>query len=163
LDEVGRGTSTLDGLSLAQAIAEYLAVQLGCKTLFSTHYHELTTLAKELSYVKNYNMSVIERKKELLFLYKVVPGGSDRSYGIQVARLAGLPEPVLDRAASILASLTLRSETTTSKVKTTPTIKKLLQDFLELSLVKIPPLELQLKVASLQEQLRQEVEQLAEH
>lgn len=108
-------------------------------------------------------MSVIERKKELLFLYKVVPGGSDRSYGIQVARLAGLPEPVLDRAASILASLTLRSETTTSKVKTTPTIKKLLQDFLELSLVKIPPLELQLKVASLQEQLRQEVEQLAEH
>lgn len=161
LDEVGRGTSTLDGLSLAQAIAEHLATQVGCKTLFSTHYHELTTLAKELGCVKNYNMAVIEQQQELLFLHKVIPGGSDRSYGIQVARLAGLPEAVLGRAARILASLTLQHETTEPETILAPAWKRLLRDFLELNLTKIPPLELQLRVAALQEQLRQEVEQLA--
>lgn len=160
LDEVGRGTSTLDGLSLAQAITEHLATQVGCKTLFSTHYHELTALAKELPYIKNYNMAVVEQGRELIFLRKVVPGGSDRSYGIHVARLAGLPEPVLNRATQILASLTLQNETTTTEQLSSPTVRELLHDILELNLREVPPLELQLQVAALQEQLKQEVELL---
>lgn len=160
LDEVGRGTSTLDGLSLAQAITEYLVNQVNCKTLFSTHYHELTALAKELPCIKNYNMAVTEQGQELIFLRKVVPGGSDRSYGIQVARLAGLPEAVLDRAARILASLTLQNETVKPQEMNSSILKRLLRDFLELNLHKVPPLELQLRVAALQEQLRQEVDRL---
>ena len=93
-------------------------------------------------------------------MHKVIPGGSDRSYGIQVARLAGLPETVLDRASHILASLTLQHETAKPEEISSSTIKKLLRNFLELDLHKLPPLELQLRVADLQQQLRQEVEQL---
>lgn len=160
LDEVGRGTSTLDGLSLAQAITEYLATQVGCKTLFSTHYHELTTLARDINCIKNYNMAVAEQGTELTFLRKVVPGGSDRSYGIQVARLAGLPEVVLERANSILASLTLQNESCAAEEFNSSNLKKIWRDFLALNVKNIPPLELQLRVAALQEKLRHEVQQL---
>jgi len=107
LDEIGRGTSTFDGISIAWAVAEYIHNHpgLGSKTLFATHYHELTELALTLPGVKNYNIAVREWNEEVIFLRKVVEGGSDRSYGIHVARLAGLPREVIERAKDILANL----------------------------------------------------------
>ena len=107
LDELGRGTATYDGLSLAWAIAEYLATHptLRPKTLFATHYHELTDLADATAGVVNYHVSAREWKDDIVFLRKIVPGRSDRSYGIQVARLAGLPAPVIARAREILGAL----------------------------------------------------------
>jgi len=105
LDEVGRGTSTFDGLALAWAIVEHLHQKTTCRTLFATHYHQLTDLAQELSGVCNLNVSVRERADEILFLHKIVEGGTDRSYGIHVARLAGVPKDLLDRAKTILSSL----------------------------------------------------------
>lgn len=100
LDEIGRGTSTFDGLSIAWAVAEYLhdLPSLRPKTLFATHYHELTELALTKERVKNYNVAVKEWGGEIIFLRKIVEGGTNRSYGIQVARLAGLPQKVIDRA-----------------------------------------------------------------
>ncbi|MGB9628121.1 MAG: DNA mismatch repair protein MutS [Thermodesulfobacteriota bacterium] len=107
LDEIGRGTSTFDGLSIAWAVAEYLHDHpvLRPKTLFATHYHELTELALTKERVKNYNVAVKEWANEIIFLRKIVEGGSSRSYGIQVARLAGLPQKVIDRAKEILSNL----------------------------------------------------------
>ena len=107
LDEIGRGTSTFDGLSLAWAVAEYLheAPRLGCKTLFATHYHQLNELENTLPRVKNFRIAVKEGADGIVFLRKVVPGGTDRSYGIHVARLAGLPQAVVDRAQQVLLSL----------------------------------------------------------
>ncbi len=107
LDEIGRGTATFDGLSLAWAVTEYIASNknLRCKTIFATHYHELTDLAAELPGVTNYHVSAREWKDDIVFLRKVVPGGSDRSYGIQVARLAGLPPSLIARAQEILTNL----------------------------------------------------------
>ena len=107
LDEIGRGTATFDGLSIAWAVAEYLATspKLRPKTLFATHYHELTDLADATPGVVNYHVAAREWKDGIIFLRKIVPGRSDRSYGIQVARLAGLPRPVIDRAREILAAL----------------------------------------------------------
>jgi DNA mismatch repair ATPase MutS len=105
LDEIGRGTSTFDGLSLAWSIVEHLHNQVGAKTLFATHYHELTELAGRLPRVRNFNVAVREWRDQVIFLRKIVPGGSDKSYGIQVARLAGVPAPVLARAKEILRNL----------------------------------------------------------
>jgi DNA mismatch repair protein MutS len=105
LDEIGRGTSTFDGLSIAWSVAEYLHDILKARTLFATHYHELTELARTRPGVKNFNVAVREWNDQIIFLRKIVPGGADKSYGIQVARLAGLPKPVLDRAREILANL----------------------------------------------------------
>ena len=105
LDEVGRGTSTFDGVSLAWAIVEVLAGQLGARSLFATHYHELTALAESFPSVRNYNFAVKEWNDEIIFLRKVVEGSSDKSYGIHVARLAGIPPQVLDRAREILSNL----------------------------------------------------------
>jgi DNA mismatch repair ATPase MutS len=105
LDEVGRGTSTFDGLSLAWSIVEHLHHQVGAKTLFATHYHELTDLAVRLPRVTNWHVAVREWNDQIVFLRKVRPGGSDKSYGIQVARLAGVPRPVVDRAKVILRAL----------------------------------------------------------
>lgn len=102
LDEIGRGTSTYDGLSLAQAIAEYLYHQCQAKTLFATHFHELTKLAKRLKGCRNYRVAVREDRENIVFLHRIVAGGADRSYGIHVASLAGVPEPVLQRAQSLL-------------------------------------------------------------
>jgi DNA mismatch repair protein MutS len=93
LDEIGRGTSTLDGLSLAWAIAEHIAAQNKSRTLFATHYHELTDLAERFSGVKNLNVAVREWEDQVIFLHRIVEGGTDRSYGIHVARLAGVPRP----------------------------------------------------------------------
>jgi DNA mismatch repair protein MutS len=105
LDEIGRGTSTFDGLSLAWSIVEHLHNQVGAKTLFATHYHELTELAGRLERLQNFNVAVREWNDQIVFLRKIVEGGTDKSYGIQVARLAGVPKAVLDRAKLILRNL----------------------------------------------------------
>jgi DNA mismatch repair protein MutS len=107
LDEVGRGTSTYDGVSIAQAVVEYLhdAPKLGCRTLFATHYHELTALAEQLSRVRNQRVEVLEEGDSVRFLHRVVPGGADRSYGIHVAAVAGLPAAVIARARDVLGEL----------------------------------------------------------
>jgi DNA mismatch repair protein MutS len=107
LDEVGRGTSTYDGVSIAQAVVEYLhdSPRLGCRTLFATHYHELTALAERLHRVRNERVEVLEEGETVRFLHRVVPGGADRSYGIHVAALAGLPSGVIARARQVLGEL----------------------------------------------------------
>jgi DNA mismatch repair protein MutS len=105
LDEVGRGTSTYDGLSLAWAITEYIANKIKCRTLFATHYHQLTELAELLTNVKNCNVAVREWAGEVVFLHKIIPGGTDKSYGIHVAKLAGLPRSITERSAEIMGDL----------------------------------------------------------
>ena len=107
LDEIGRGTSTFDGMAIARAVLEYAAdpKKLGAKTLFATHYHELTVMEQELPGVRNYNIAVKKRKDDIIFLRKIVPGGTDDSFGIEVAKLAGLPAPVVSRARAILKAL----------------------------------------------------------
>ena len=112
LDEIGRGTSTYDGLSIARAVIEHLHndPRLGCKTLFATHYHELTQLAATLPGVRNYSVAVAEEGGDVIFLHRIVPGGADRSYGVHVARLAGLPQGVINRAWEVLADLESQGE-----------------------------------------------------
>ncbi len=107
LDEIGRGTSTYDGLSIAQAVVEYIHnhPRLGSKTIFATHYHEMVALAQVLPRVRNFNVAVLEEDGKVAFLRKVIPGGADRSYGIHVAQLAGMPRSVLHRATEVLAGL----------------------------------------------------------
>ena len=105
LDEIGRGTSTFDGMSIAQAVLEYCGRKLGAKTLFATHYHELTELEGRLPGAKNYNIAIKSRGDDIVFLRKIVPGGADRSYGIEVAKLAGLPDAVVKKARAILKDL----------------------------------------------------------
>jgi DNA mismatch repair protein MutS len=107
LDEIGRGTSTFDGISIAWSVAEYLCKNpaMQAKTLFATHYHELTDLALTLPNVKNFSVLVKEKGDSITFLRKIVPGAADKSYGIQVARLAGLPDEVIERANDILNNL----------------------------------------------------------
>jgi DNA mismatch repair protein MutS len=105
LDEIGRGTSTFDGLSIAWSVAEFLHDKIKARTLFATHYHELTKLAAERKGVANYNVAVREWNEQIIFLRKIIPGGADKSYGIHVARLAGVPKEILDRARDILAHL----------------------------------------------------------
>jgi DNA mismatch repair protein MutS len=102
LDEIGRGTSTYDGVSIAWAVSEHLHNEIGCKTVFATHYHELTQITDELVAACNYCVEVRESGGRVLFLHRLVPGGADRSYGIEVGRLAGLPEPILQRARALL-------------------------------------------------------------
>ena len=105
LDEIGRGTSTYDGVAIAWAVTEHLHNTIGCKTIFATHYHELTELTEELAHARNYNVAVREVGDQVVFLHRLEPGGADRSYGIHVGRLAGLPAPVVIRAAQVLALL----------------------------------------------------------
>ena len=105
LDEIGRGTSTYDGMSIAWAVAEHVAKELRCRALFATHYHELTDLAEQVKSVANYQVAVKEWNQQILFLRKLLPGGASRSYGIEVARLAGLPESLLTRAREVLRRL----------------------------------------------------------
>jgi DNA mismatch repair protein MutS len=112
LDEIGRGTSTFDGLSIAWSVAEFLHDKIKARTLFATHYHELTKLAEDRPGVCNFNVAVREWNEQIIFLRKIIPGGADKSYGIQVARLAGLPKEILDRAKDILAHLENSSRAT---------------------------------------------------
>jgi len=131
LDEVGRGTSTYDGLSLAWAVTEHIVNKLKCRTLFATHYHELTELAELFTNVKNCNVAVREWMDEVVFLHKILPGGTDKSYGIHVAKLAGVPKTILERSKEILEELesTFQKEATgehLSKHKTKEPDKDLL-------------------------------------
>lgn len=105
LDEIGRGTSTYDGLSIAWSVAEYIAEKIGCKTLFATHYHELVQLEEKIEGIKNYSIAVKEKGEDIIFLRKIIEGGTDESYGIHVAKLAGVPNDVVKRANKILNSL----------------------------------------------------------
>ena len=107
LDEIGRGTSTYDGMSIARAVLEYCVdrKRLGAKTLFATHYHELSALEGQIEGVKNYNIAAKKRSDDIIFLRKIVRGGADQSYGIEVAKLAGVPTRVITRARTILAEL----------------------------------------------------------
>ena len=118
LDEVGRGTSTYDGLALAWAITEHIANKIKCRTLFATHYHELTELAELFTNIKNCNVAVREWMDEVVFLYKILPGGTDKSYGIHVAKLAGVPQSILERSKEILEELesTFTKEVTSDRL-----------------------------------------------
>jgi DNA mismatch repair protein MutS len=150
LDEIGRGTSTYDGVSIAWAIVEYLHnhPKLRSKTLFATHYHELTQLADLLPGVRNYNVAVSEANGEVVFLYKIVAGGADRSYGIHVAQLAGLPRPVIQRADEILRQLEATSGKTVEidpnvpqQLNLFPETNPLLDELEELDLTTLSPIE----------------------
>ena len=170
LDEIGRGTSTFDGLSIAWAIAECLAdrARIGARTLFATHYHELTDLAGTHAGVRNYNVAVRERGDEILFLRKIVEGGADRSYGIHVAQLAGLPRDVLVRAAEVLARLEngsaqdvagqlgLDLPLKTTPDPTLPTPHPILEEVRQMDLFGMTPLEAMNKLAEIKERLEKE-------
>jgi DNA mismatch repair protein MutS len=108
LDEVGRGTSTLDGLALAWAIAEHLSENVGCRTLFATHYHELIELADSSEKIRNISVLVREWQDQILFMHRIVPGRADKSYGVHVARLAGVPRSVVERARRLMDQLTVQ-------------------------------------------------------
>ena len=169
LDEIGRGTSTFDGLSIAWAVAEHLADRnrIGARTLFATHYHELTDLAQTHTGVRNYNVAVRERGEEILFLRKIVEGGADRSYGIHVARLAGLPGDVVTRAEDVLKRLESgsaqddvsqagRERETPVHLAPDPTLPPphpILEEVRQMDLFSMTPLEAMNKLAEIKERL----------
>ena len=170
LDEIGRGTSTYDGLSIARAVAEYIHnyPRLGAKTLFATHYHEMVELASFLPRVKNFNVAVAEEAGEVIFLYKIVPGGVDKSYGVHVAKLAGLPKSVLHRAEEVLLELESDSsrmrETTKGrrrKKEVAPQLSlfgqksPLLEELEKLDINSLTPLEALTKLYALQKKARE--------
>ena len=128
LDEIGRGTATFDGLSIAWSVAEHLHDEVRCRTLFATHYHELCALSESKDAVANFNVAVREWNEDIIFLRKILPGPADKSYGIQVARLAGLPKPILDRAKEILSHLEMTSSKPTKEKKGTPKARKTLPE-----------------------------------
>jgi DNA mismatch repair protein MutS len=147
LDEVGRGTSTFDGLAIAWAVVEALQAQAGTKVLFATHFHELTQLADRLPAVQNFHVAVREWNDEIIFLHKVRPGGTDRSYGIQVARVAGLPAPVIARARALLAELEAAGQGTADARDAAqlglfpPPRDPILEDLARLDLAHLTPIE----------------------
>ncbi len=164
LDEIGRGTSTYDGMSIARSVLEYISRKIKAKTLFSSHYHELTNLEGELPGVKNYTMAVKEKGKDVIFLRQVIPGRADKSYGINVARLAGVPLEVLVRAESILAELELAASTAaeqqltllpmvTEPVRGCDAEMEIVEQLKELDLNRATPLEALQKLFELQKQL----------
>src|SRR5437016_6254448 len=176
LDEIGRGTSTYDGLSIAWAVAEYIQDRrhLGARTLFATHYHEMTQLAGLREGVKNYSVSVRERDGEVLFLRKIVEGGADRSYGIHVARLAGLPGPVISRAREVLAQLERPSAhvaensllspqhsvlSTPSDDPSLPQPHPIIEEVRQMDLFSMTPLEALNRLADLQRRLQSPIEE----
>jgi len=162
LDEIGRGTSTYDGLAIARAVAEYIhnSPRLGCKTLFATHYHEMTALADLLPRAVNCRVAVAEEGEEVVFLHRIVPGGADRSYGVHVGRLAGLPRPVVSRAWEVLREL--ESAATGQKVPSQPPLQlsllggnsPVLDDLLELDVSSMTPLDAINALYELQERAR---------
>ncbi len=150
LDEIGRGTSTYDGLSIAWAVIEFIHnhPRLRARTFFATHFHELTVLSDLLPGIRNYNVAVAENGTQVIFLHKIVPGGTDRSYGIHVAQLAGIPRPVISRASEILAQLEATSGSTvkvdqghSQQLTLFPETNPLLEELKELDLNTLPPIE----------------------
>lgn len=177
LDEIGRGTSTYDGFSLAWAVAEYL-VKMKVRTLFATHFHELTGLAENNRGVKNYNVAVKKSGGDVVFLHKIMPGGTDESYGIYVAKLAGVPGTIVQRANEILSKLELQgtlrehiigemqidTSSLFEEIKKDPykdvkkeieALKKLKEEILSLDIEKIPPLEVSIKLKEIQERIKE--------
>ena len=171
LDEIGRGTSTYDGLAIARAVAEYVHnhPRLGCKTLFATHYHELTQLADFLPRIRNYNVAVSEDQGNVVFLRRIVPGGADKSYGVHVARLAGLPGSIINRAWEVLRELESENSSASTSARSrrrgkTPVPEQLslltttpaaLEELLSLDIASMTPLEAINKLYELQEQARE--------
>ena len=169
LDEIGRGTSTYDGLAIAKAVAEYIHnhPRLGCKTLFATHYHELTQLSEVLPRVKNFNVAVSEDGGNIVFLRRIVPGGADKSYGVHVAQLAGLPGSVVNRAWEVLRDLEAEMEiepTTKRRRNSHPPPNQLplltmnssaVDKLLGLDVTSMTPLEAITKLYELQEEARE--------
>lgn len=164
LDEIGRGTSTFDGMSIARAVVEYIKKQIGCKTLFATHYHELTELENAWSGIRNYSVAVREKGNNVVFLRRIVPGGADKSYGIHVAQLAGLPSKVIQRAKEVLAEL----ETCSAREAATPAVKKaepsltlfgsaLTEELLGLDVMSLTPIEALNTLFRLQNQAKEEM------
>jgi DNA mismatch repair protein MutS len=153
LDEIGRGTSTYDGMSLAWAVVEYLHDTVGCRTMFATHYHELTELAATLSGLRNYNVAVREWQEQVVFLHKILPGAADKSYGIHVARLAGVPAQVVERAKQLLAQLENEHLDARGQSKLNRRGKKLKANDLQLTLFAAPehPLVDELRQLKLEE------------
>lgn len=164
LDEVGRGTSTFDGMSIARAVMEYIHSRIKAKTLFATHYHQLIAMEDELEGVKNYSVAVKERGNDIVFLRRIVPGGTDKSYGVHVARLAGLPKKVLERANEILAEY----DNGTENVPTVKTIESrqqsmdslftssLSEQILKLDVMSMTPIEAMNALYKLQDEARKE-------
>ena len=169
LDEIGRGTSTYDGMSIARSVLEYISRKIKAKTLFSTHYHELTNLEGDLPGIKNYTMAVKEKGKQVIFLRRVIPGRADKSYGINVARLAGVPLEVLIRAEAILYELELAaSSAAEQQLSLLPMVPEPASDYRaeldvaeqlkELDLNRITPLDAMQRLYELQQALLQAVE-----
>ncbi len=163
LDEIGRGTSTFDGMSIARAVIEYIKERIKAKTLFATHYHELTELADSFSGIQNYSVAVKERGNEVVFLRRIIPGGADKSYGIHVAQLAGLPKKAIERAQTLLAELERNNP---SKQESNPNIaatmsmslftSAITEELLALDIMTITPLEALNILYRLQAQAKQE-------
>jgi len=150
LDEIGRGTSTYDGVSIAWAVVEYIHnhPRLRARTLFATHYHELTHLSDVLPAVRNYNVAVSDEGGQVVFLHKIVPGGADKSYGIHVAELAGLPRPVINRAQEILALFEMesrqagdREQIPARQMTLFPETNPLLEELKKIDVASLTPLE----------------------
>ncbi len=163
LDEVGRGTSTFDGMSIARAVIEYIDKKIRAKTLFATHYHELTDLAETSSRIENFCVAVKERGSDIIFLRRIKPGGADKSYGIQVAKLAGLPKSVMKRAEEILKSMEnaepVRPVLNKKNSPQSPGlfIAQGIKDLLALDVPSLTPIEAMSKLYELQQQARKEL------
>lgn len=171
LDEIGRGTSTYDGLSIAWAVVEYIHnhPRMRSRTLFATHYHELTQLSEILPGVRNYNVAVSEEGGQVIFLHKIVPGGADKSYGIHVAELAGLPRSVINRAQEILSTLEAearkmrtREEIAVQQLSFLPTTNPLMEELKNLEIDALAPLEALNKLYEWQQRLRRAQEDAEE-
>ncbi|MBX3302521.1 MAG: DNA mismatch repair protein MutS, partial [Nitrospira sp.] len=169
LDEIGRGTSTYDGLSIAWAIAEYIhdCTRLGARTLFATHYHEMTNLEEQRSGIKNYRVAVQERGGDVVFLRKIVAGKADRSYGIHVAKLAGLPTDVIDRAQAVLCQLEqpesayseYLQEHPSKSAHPLPQPHPIIDEVKQIDLFSITPLDAMNRLAELQRMAKQDSSQ----
>lgn len=166
LDEVGRGTSTFDGMSIAHAVMEYIHDKIRAKTLFATHYHQLMALEGVLNGVKNYSVAVKERGKEIIFLRRIVSGGTDRSYGVHVARLAGLPKKVLDRAEQLLTEYDSENgqvqvqqlrEQPQNEVMGSLFTSSLAQEILNMDVMSMTPIEAMNALYKLQDEARKEL------
>ncbi|MDD2220949.1 MAG: DNA mismatch repair protein MutS, partial [Clostridia bacterium] len=168
-DEIGRGTSTFDGLAIAWAVAEQvMQPECGAKTLFATHYHELTALADQYDLIKNYSIAVKEKGGTIIFLRKIIPGAADRSYGIQVAQLAGLPKAVIARARNILAHLEKDSRHATRDInwdgftqlslfeQAKTELNPIIEEIINLNANNMAPIEALMKIIHWQQQLREE-------
>ena len=167
LDEVGRGTSTYDGMAIARAVVEHIhnSPRLGCKTLFATHYHELIDMEQYLPRMRNYNVAVAEEESDVIFLHRIVRGGADRSYGVHVARLAGVPREVLERAAEVLQLLESQQPQPTAPPPLTPSARQLalfssaseglITELAQIEVESLTPLQALVQLASVRDRARQ--------